>query len=101
MGISKMLTVSTAHIRKETAEFIENVCIDNTLSKLIVYDKTAHYNDCSEEYGWFIYCNVNLPDLKVPTDLLKLIKFTKSSGCDWLCLDRDAEIVDGLDFYEW
>lgn len=101
MEISKMLTISTTHIRKDTAEFIENVCRDNTLSKLIVYDKTARYNGCSEEYGWFIYCNVDLPDLNVPEDLLKLIKFTKSNNCDWLCLDRDGDVVDSLDKYEW
>lgn len=100
MEITKMLTISTAHVKKESAKFIDNVCKNNALSNLIVYDKTAHYGVLSEEYGWFIYCNVDLEDLNVPEDLLKLIKFTKNNHCDWLCLDRDAEIVDGLDFYE-
>lgn len=100
MEITKMLTISTAHIRKETTKFIDKVCKNNDLSRLIIYDKTAHYDGCTEQYGWFIYCNVDLEDLDVPEDLLKLIKFTKNNNCDWLCLDRDAEIVDGLDFYE-
>ena len=101
MEISKMLTISTAHIRKDTAEFIENVCRDNTLSKLIVYDKTARYNGCSEEYGWFIYCNVALPDLNVPEDLLKVMCFARDNDCAWLCLDRDGEILDYFETYEW
>lgn len=101
MEISKMLTISTAHITKETAEFIDNVCEDGGLSKLIVYDKVAKYIDCTEEYGWFIYCNVDLPDLNVPKDLLKVMCFTRDSNCDWLCLDRDGEVIDELDEYEW
>jgi hypothetical protein len=101
MEISKMLTISTCHITKETAKFIDNVCKDNNLSILIVYDKSAKYSDCTEKYGWFIYCNVALPDLNVPEDLLKVMCFTRDNNCDWLCLDRDGEVVDGLDVYEW
>lgn len=101
MDITKMLTISTAHITKETAKFIDNVCKDNNLSNLIVYDETAHYNGCTEQYGWFIYCNADLSDLNVPKDLLKVMCFARDNDCDWLCLDRDAEIVDSLDKYEW
>ena len=101
MEIAKMLTISTAHIRKETAEFIDKVCEDNNLSNLGVYNKTAKYIGSIEHYGWFIYCNVDLPDLNVPKDLLKVMCFARDNNCDWLCLDRDGEIIDGLDEYEW
>ena len=57
MEITKMLTVSIAHITKETAKFIDKVFKDNTLSNLIIYDKIVHYDGCEEQYGWFIYCN--------------------------------------------
>ena len=101
MNIAKMLTISTAHIKKETAEFIDSVCKDNGLSNLIVYDKTVRFNDYMEVYGWFIYCNVALPDLNVPEDLLKAMCFTSDNNCDWLCIDRDGDVVDDLDEYEW
>ena len=103
MDISKMLTVSTVHITKETAKFIHNVCKDNNLSRLIVYDKSAKYSDCTERYGWFIYCNVDLQDLQVPEDLLQVMCFARYNHCDWLCLDRDSEVVASkyLDVYEW
>lgn len=101
MEITKMLTISTAHISRGTANFLHEVCKNSDLSKLIVYDESLKYNDCTEEYGWFIYCNVDLPDLDVPEDLLKAMCFTRDNNCDWLCLDRDAKSVDGLDKYEW
>ena len=101
MEISKILTISTAHITEETAKFIDNVCEDNNLSNLVVYNKSAKYIGGTAQYGWFIYCNVALPDLNVPKDLLKIMCFTRDNNCDWLCLDRDGEVVDGLDEYEW
>jgi hypothetical protein len=101
MEITKILTVSIAHITKETAKFIDKVCKDNKLSNLIVYNKSAKYDDCEEQYGWFIYCNVDLPDLKVPEDLLKVMCFARDNDCNWLCLDRDAEVIDDLEEYVW
>ena len=103
MKITKMLTISTAHVKKETAKFIDDVCKNNALSNLIVYDKTAHYGVLSEEYGWFIYCNVDLEDLNVPEDLLKVMCFTRDNDCDWLCIDRDGKVISSkyLDVYEW
>ena len=44
MEISKMLTVSTAHITKETADFIDNACKDCISSALIVYKKSVNVN---------------------------------------------------------
>lgn len=103
MDIARVLTVSTAHITKETAKFIDNVCEDNNLSNLIVYNKVAKYIGSTEHYGWFIYCNVDFPDLKAPEDLLKIMCFARDNSCDWLCIDRDGEVVSSkyLNVYEW
>ena len=101
MEINKMLTVSTAHITQETAELLDKICKDSTLSSLIVYEKVCRYKNIQEEYGWFIYCNVNLADLKAPEDLLNVICFAKDLGCAWLCFDRDGDILDYLETYNW
>lgn len=101
MEITKMLTISTAHITQETAELLDKVCKDGGYSRLIVYNKVAKYIGGTEEYGWFIYCKVGLPDLNVPEDLLKVMCFARDNDCDWLCLDRDGDVVDSLDKYKW
>lgn len=94
MEISKMLTVSTAHISKETAELLENETKD-----LVVYKK--------ENYGWFIHVlsldwENDLEDyLNIPYDLKNILCFTINNGCEWLCLDRDGEIINDLNVYDW
>lgn len=89
MEISKMLTISTAHIRKETPELL-----DDGIRYLIVYKK--------DEYGWFIFVpsyenNVS----KAMPDLHRLLVFAKDMDCEWLCLDRDGEILEYLPIYKW
>ena len=101
MDITKMLNISTVHITKETAELLDEVCKNSRLSNLIIYDKFVNYDWCTEHYGWFIYCDVNFADLKAPKDLIKVMCFAKDMGCDWLCIDRDYDVTDGLDIYEW
>lgn len=95
MEITKMLTISTAHITKETALLLD-ICTDGVVREISnpVYSKG--------DYGWFIYIGCNdSDDPFIPNDLRKCLKLAENNDCDWLCLDRDAEIVDGLDKYEW
>lgn len=87
MEISKMLTVSTAHINKETAKMLDGD-ID-----IVIYDKGV--------YGWFIHIPDDPEEYNIPQELLKLMKFAKDLDCDWLCLDSDGEILDYLETYEW
>lgn len=92
MEISKMLTVSTAHISPTNAELL-----DEGVKDLIVYKK--------DDYGWFI----NVPSYDIEKGSLsicalpihRLIVFAKDLGCDWLCFDRDGEILDYFSTYGW
>ena len=98
MAISKILTISTAHISKETAQLLEsanaNWVEDEANIILAVYKKS--------DYGWFIFVDpFCFDDRNIPNDLLKVIKFTKDNNCEWLCLDSDGEVLDCLDVYEW
>lgn len=89
MEITKMLTVSTAHITKETADLL-----DCDVSR-VVYQK--------DDFGWFIHIpdDFDLEEYDIPQELLKLIKFAKDIECDWLCLDCDAEALEYFETYEW
>lgn len=91
MEISKMLTVSTAHITQTTAEIL-----DDGVRDLIVYKK--------DEYGWFIVVpesDVIVHLWTVLPNLMTLLAFAKDLGCDWLCLDRDGEVLEYIKSYEW
>lgn len=90
--IQNVVTLSTIHIRPETAELID----DGKFTELSVYKK--------EEYGWWIY----LPDYvddkqsdQIPEDLKDCITYAKGLGCCWLCLDCDGQEMDCLKKYEW
>lgn len=92
MEISRMLTLSTAHITQSTNDWI---------SQQEIFCLPAFQKD---DYGWFIYIsNEPLDDesMNIPDDLCKVISFAKAENCDWLCLDCDGEIVNGLTVYEW
>lgn len=92
MEISKMLTISTAHITMETAREL-NIESNTNNMQLSVYKKS--------DYGWFIYVNDDLDNRTIPDDLLKCLEFAKDLGCEWLCLDCDGEVLEYLYTYEW
>lgn len=102
MEITQMLTLSTAHITKETAnrltyecrpmlpkEYTESMSFNGGLS---IFEK--------DEFGWFIWTGGAYLN-KLPEDLAQCIKLAQSVGCDWLCLDSDGLIEESLKTYEW
>lgn len=92
MDITKMLTISTAHITEETATKLDLEANTDDM-QLSVYLKA--------DYGWLVYVNKDLDNRNIPDDLRKCLELAKANDCEWLCLDCDGEIVDGLDVYEW
>ena len=103
LEIGKLLTISTAHISRETADLLELAVKDDTdLSLPVVFTKG--------EYGYVVHISEELTgdrnaDLNLysdtPEDLYKCQKLAVENGCDWLVLDRDGDIADGLPVYEW
>lgn len=92
MEISKMIALSTAHIKESTIDWI---------SQQEIFCLPAYQKD---DYGWFIFIsNKELSDEieNIPKDLCDVISFAKDEGCDWLCLDCDGEIIEVLPVYEW
>ena len=103
MEISKMLTVSTSHISKETAGLLTEICDYSKESELIIYPKRFK----EDYYGWFIFVSEELviDDMykNTPKDLMRCLLLALKMECDWLCLDRDGEVLNNpyLDVYEW
>lgn len=92
----KLLTLSTAHICKETADKLDADPETNCLG-LCVYSKA--------NYGWFIYDIAQLPYNKefeeLPEDLANVIRFAHDLGVNILCLDCDGEELPYLKTYTW
>lgn len=90
--ITKMVTISTAHIKESTTSFLEETLL------FPVYQSDYFYmiwiEDDTEPY---------LKPFKnaIPNDLWACIMFAHNLGCQWLCLDGDGEIVGELPVYEW
>lgn len=106
LELSKMLTVSTAHVDLHTAKLLDWEPEMNTLG-LSVYSKGAP----DQNYGWFIYIDTaaetyikavkaNNPD-KIPTELLNLLLLAIDVGAGVLCLDADGPEVPYLPRFEW
>ena len=95
MTIERVLTVSTAHISAETDEKLCNGDMDE--AGMSVYEKG--------EFGWFLFVDPVVECFwykeKIPEDLMSCIRLAQANHCEWLCLDRDAEILSELPTYEW
>lgn len=92
LDITKTLTVSIVHIKRETASYLEK----EDHEELIVYTKG--------EYGWFIYIGSEYLEEELeyaPEDLVQVIRFAQKQDCQWLVLDCDGEEVHELPTYEW
>lgn len=95
LEISRMLTISTAHVTPGTLTFLRTECENNTLG-LAVYPK--------DDFGFYIY----LPDsecldailLDAPEDLQNVLRFCSDVECNVLCLDSDGSYLPYLPSYD-
>jgi hypothetical protein len=82
--IAQMLTLSTVHVSKETAD------------RLALCNIPAVYR--KGEFGWFVYGGIAA---ELPADLRAVVDFAQLHGCEWIMLDRDADAIDELSIYDW
>ena len=92
MEITKMLTLSTAHITEDTNRLLANEPYTDGM-QLSVFTKA--------DFGWFIYINDDFENRSIPDDLRACLELAKKNECKWLCLDCDGDVVDELEEYEW
>lgn len=105
--ISKMLTVSSAHICNSTAAALDLEGVTDSLG-LAVYEK--------DDFGWIIYPVImkNESQYKhdengdilfghadnMPKDLQNLLRYCHDLGCQILCIDSDGPIIPYLPTYD-
>lgn len=97
LEVSKILTLSTAHLSRETRENMSRDTFNNEVEPTI-YPKTLF----GINYGWFVYFNnsdeTRMHDL--PDDLKAAIRFAGSiKNCDVICFDADAKPIKQLPTY--
>lgn len=90
MEITKMLTLSTAHIPEDVAKSLETEPeTDNFGLSVYPFD-----------YGFWIHVPHEIP-VSLPPSLAACLRLAKENGCTWLQLDQDAEPLDDLPVYDW
>ena len=90
--VSRMLTLSTAHLTPETIWKLTNNPETDELC-MTVYPKS--------EFGWFVYFS-GIPQSSIdalPKDLRACVYTAQNLNCDVLCFDCDAEPLGYLDVY--
>ena len=97
--ISQMLTLSTAHLSRETREAMSDPDFIDEVAPAI-YPKTI----LGTTYGWFVYmarcADQDDEDFKtLPEDLTAAIALANKLNCSVICFDADADPVENLTTY--
>lgn len=101
MEIRTLDVISTSHVSKETADWL------NEQGEIAA----AYYQDRIEPsihigatiYGWVIYADEEPENLRrhIPDDLIDVMKFVRAEGHEYVMLDRDGEVAEGLPTFDW
>lgn len=90
----KFVTISTGHVSAETARMLDSTsctewpCVGGGYA----------------DYGWFFYAhdeNAGEADQRIPDDLFAVMTWARRNGFSHILLDRDAEQVEDLAWYDW
>ena len=109
MIISKILVLSTAHMRQSTDVLLNEMSsrkesdIENhELPRFIKKTEAHHYG-----HVFFLQGDNDIEELKEELeiakmcDLLPVFKYALKNDCSFIDFDRDAEIIEGLPQYKW
>lgn len=83
MEISKMLTVSTAHVPKDIALKLELLA------------------DLSRPEGWMLYVYEGNEWERLHPNVKAIKEIAVAQGCDWIMFDCDANTLEGISEYDW
>lgn len=90
MDISKVLTISIAHITKETDSELQHN--PDRFEELFYYDT---------DWGYMIWIPPHTTLEDIPKDLRMCLEFAQQNDCEWLCLDCDRDEVSEVPTYDW
>ena len=89
-----IVVISTAHISEATASRLDTTPVE----------EWPWAGGRYGPYGWFLYAhdeNAGVGDEAIPDDLMAVMKWVFSQGCDYVLFDRDGDTVEGLAVYDW
>lgn len=98
LSVSKILTVSTAHVSKAMYKMLVEDANDSSSATLPVYEKT---DTDGTKYGLFIYIPADIDWDNILKELKPLLELAISNECDVICLDSDGSVIKELPVYEW
>lgn len=91
------LDVNAHHISHDTKKFLDDWAAEDIF--------TSTKPICAKHiFGWFFYSartsdEESWPVESWPDDLKNLAKYALAQGCNYVNLDRDSEIVEGLPLF--
>jgi hypothetical protein len=95
-----MLVLSTGHVSKKTAKFLDEADYRAEAKGVRFYPSAGGV----WSYGWLIYVGDPetwptdcLPD----TSLLACASYANKAGFQYILFDRDGNLVDELPHYDW
>lgn len=99
--VSKILTVSTAHVTQET---YERLMTDEGQSETGLSTYVKRDPGSGMDYGLYVYLTQDESSdqiSEIPDDLLPLIRLAESLGCEIICLDADGPKITGYSVFSW
>lgn len=87
--IYRIIVMSTAHLKKETFEFLNGGAYPISFVNDDGYGRIIRFTDSDFE------------DVDMPEDLIRCMTYAERFGCDYIKFDCDALVYDDLQTYKW
>lgn len=99
IAVRKILVASTAHVSEETRDWLDEQ------GRLAATHKGGRrpwpaLPIMTGIYGWQFYAQEEF-DEALPAEVKALMTFARAEGADWVELDADGDMIEGLPTWEW
>ena len=84
LEIRKILFLSTAHLDPDSGQ-----------------QANPQWASMTSEYGFLVYVGTNWVLREAPECVQRAAEVARRNGCEYICFDRDADIIDELETWEW
>ena len=101
--IKKFLVLSTGHLKKETANRLNRVILEDARFVSGLSDERIENGPMVAGYaelGYFLYCDEEAQHHDWPEDLVAVVQNTRKQGTD-LLLDCDGDHIEELESHDW
>lgn len=102
--IEKFLVLSTGHLKKETANWLNQIILEDARFVSGMSDERIENGPAVAgyaEFGYFLYCDEEAQHRGWPEDLVAVMKIARRQGTEYLLLDRDAAHIEELESHDW